>query len=213
MFRRRDTRSIFRVLAEAIWPRGGWARAFQYVKLRLRRLPGTPEEIARGVFAGTFVVFLPIFGLHFIAAAIIAKLMRGRILAALLATFVGNPLTYVPIAVLSLRLGYLMLGIPRPPDLTRDVFRHFRGATRDLWHNFKALFTPERAEWDRLMVFWDTVFFPWTIGALLPGVFFGLVAYILTVPVIRAYQARRLTRLRKKMEKLRAQAGARVGDS
>ena len=129
MFRRRDTRPIYRWLADALWPRGGWARAVQYIQHRLRRLPGTPEEIARGVFAGVFVVFTPFFGLHFILAVIIAKLMRGRIIAALLATFVGNPLTYLPIAVLSLRLGYFLLGIPRPPGLTRDVFDQLGAAS------------------------------------------------------------------------------------
>lgn len=178
----------------------------------MRRLPGTPEEIGRGIFAGVFVVFTPLFGLHFIAAALLAYIMRGRILAALLATFVGNPLTYFPIAVISLRLGYVLLDIPRPPGLARNALESFNAATGDLWHNFKALFTPERAEWDGLIVFWDTVFLPWTVGGLLPGVFFGLVAYYLSVPVLRAYQARRSARLRKKMEKLRAQAGAQARD-
>jgi len=200
-------------LAEALWPRGGWARATQYVKHRLRRLPGTPEEIGRGVFAGVFVVFSPFFGLHFIMAALLARVMQGRILAALLATFVGNPLTYVPIAVVSLRLGYLMLGIPRPPGLTRDVFDHIGSAGADLWHNFVAIFTPERMEWDGLITAWHTVFWPWTVGGLLPGVVFGLLGYFLTVPVIRAYQARRSVRLRKKMEKLRAKAGASKQES
>jgi hypothetical protein len=92
-------------IAEALWPRGGWARAFQYVQHRLRRLPGTPEQIARGIFAGAVTVFTPLFGLHFVVAAILAKIMRGSILASLLATFIGNPLTYVPIAIISLQTG------------------------------------------------------------------------------------------------------------
>jgi len=93
VFKRRDSRSILRVVAEAFWPRGGWLRAFHYVKHRMRRLPGSPEQIARGVFAGAFTVFTPFFGMHFVVAAILAKSMRGSILAALLATFIGNPLT------------------------------------------------------------------------------------------------------------------------
>lgn len=212
VFRRRESRPFFRMLVEAVWPRGGWARAVRYLQLRLRRLPGTPEEIARGIFAGVFVVFTPLFGLHFLAAAILAKIMQGRILAAMLATFVGNPLTYVPIAVLSLRLGYAMLGLPRPDGLTRDIFRHVHGATHDLWRNFKALFTSDRAEWGRLIEFWDTVFFPWMVGSILPGVFFALIAYYLALPVIRAYQIRRMARLQKKMEKLKAQSGVRGQD-
>ena len=212
MFRRRDTRPVYRLIADALWPRGGWSRAVQYIQLRLRRLPGTPEEIGRGVFAGIFVAFTPFFGLHFILAAVLAKLMRGRILAALLATFIGNPLTYVPIAVLSLRLGYVMLGIPRPPGLTRNVFEKLGAAGVDLWLNLKAIFTPDRAEWDNLIVLWHTLLLPWTVGGLLPGVLTGLVGYYLSVPVIRAYQVRRTARLQKKMEKLRRQTGAQAPD-
>ena len=110
MFKRRDSRSVLRIVAEAFWPRGGWLRAAHYVKHRMRRLPGTPEQIARGVFAGAFTVFTPFFGLHFVVAAILAKVMRGSILAALLATFLGNPLTYVPIAWIALQTGHWMLG-------------------------------------------------------------------------------------------------------
>jgi hypothetical protein len=36
----------------------------------------------------------------------------------------------------------------------------------------------------------------------------GLICYYVSVPVIRAYQKRRSSRLRKKMDKLRRQAGA-----
>jgi uncharacterized protein (DUF2062 family) len=82
VFKRRDQREVGRrIIAEALWPRGGWARAFQYVQHRLRRLPGTPEQIARGIFAGAVTVFTPLFGLHFLVAAILAKIMRGSILA------------------------------------------------------------------------------------------------------------------------------------
>ena len=73
--------------------------------------PIRPHRIARGIFAGVFTTFTPFFGLHFVVAAILARLMRGNILAALLATFFGNPLTYVPIGVVSLKTGHFLLGL------------------------------------------------------------------------------------------------------
>lgn len=208
VFRRRDSRSVLRVIGEFLWPRGGWSRAAQYVRHRVRRLPGTPEEIARGIFAGAFTIFTPFYGLHFIFSALIAVLMRGSIIAALLATFIGNPLTYIPIAVIALRLGYFLLGMDMPPGFTRDVFQHFGAASSDLWHNFKAIFTPAVTHWDGLIEFWNTVFWPWTVGGILPGLILGLVCYYSSVPVIRAYQVRKLARLRKKIEKRRAKSGA-----
>ena len=33
-------RAVSGVVAEAFWPRGGWVRAFHYVKHRMHRLPG-----------------------------------------------------------------------------------------------------------------------------------------------------------------------------
>lgn len=211
MFRRRDTRSFAQAFAEALWPRGGWGRAVQNMKLRLRRMPGSPEEIARGVFAGVFVIFSPFFGLHFILGAILARLMNGRMLAAILATFVGNPLTFIPISLLSLRMGYFMIGLPLPHGIGRNISDQFAAAGRDLWHNFKAIFTSDRAEWDGLIEFWQVVYLPWIVGGIIPGVIAGLIGYYLTVPVIRAYQARKSARLQKKMEKLRAQSGV-AGD-
>jgi uncharacterized protein (DUF2062 family) len=208
IFKRRDSRSLLRVAAESLWPRGGWLRAFHYVKHRMHRLPGTPEQIARGIFAGAFTVFTPFFGLHFVVAAVLAKLMRGSILAALLATFLGNPLTYIPIAYTSLKTGHFLLGTRMRGELDQSIFSSFTAAAGDLWHNFVALFTPERAHWDELARFYDDVFFPWMVGAIVPGLLAGMVCYYLSVPVIRAYQKRRTARLRKKMEKLRAQAGA-----
>lgn len=175
----------------------------------MRRLPGTPEQIARGIMAGAFVVFTPFFGLHFILAAVLARIMRGSIIASLLATFIGNPLTYVPIAFIALESGHFLLGTRRTHgEINDSLFARFGNAAGDLWHNFKAIFTDDRAQWHELEVFWNTVVWPWTVGGILPGIICGIVCYYLSVPVIRAYQNRRVARLRKKMDKLRRQAEA-----
>ena len=208
MFRRRDYRPWYRVIFEVLWPRGGWMRAAHYVKHRMRRLPGTPEQIARGVMAGAFVVFSPYFGLHFVLAVLLARLMRGSILAALLATFIGNPLSYVPIAFISLETGHFLLGTRLHGEINDSLFARFGNAAGDLWHNFMAVFTDQVASWHELKVFWDTVVWPWTVGGIIPGLLCGIVCYYLSVPVIRAYQNRRAARLRKKMNKLRQQAEA-----
>ncbi len=194
-------------MAEALWPRGGWARAFEYVKHRVRRLPDTPEKIARGIWAGVFTTFTPFYGLHFICAAIIAKLMRGNILAALLATFFGNPLTYVPIGIVSLNTGHFLLGTRPVEGFETSLGAKFATAGAELWHNFLALFTPRIAHWDELRVFYDEVFFPYMIGGILPGIVTATVVYYLSLPVIAAYQNRRRKRLRAKLDRLKNPAG------
>lgn len=111
MFKRRNKRTTWQTLCETVWPRGGWARAAQYIKHRVHRLPDTPEKIARGISVGLFVTFSPFFGLHFLIAAMIALVVRANMVAAVLATFVGNPLTFFAIGAVSLNLGRWMLGL------------------------------------------------------------------------------------------------------
>lgn len=211
VFRRRDRRPIWRVLRELLWPRGGWARAAQYVRHRVRRLPDTPEKISRGIWAGVFTSFTPFYSVHFFIAMAIAKLMRGNILASLMGTFFGNPLTYLPIAWSALTTGHWLLGtrmdrtlldVPEGKDFCR-IGCQFGNAFHDLWHNFKAIFTDAKMDWHGLHMFYDEVFYPYMIGGILPGIVAATVCYYLSVPVIQVYQNRRRKRLREKLAQLK----------
>lgn len=191
-----------RAVAEALYPRGGWRRSFGYVKHRLQRLPDTPEKIGRGIFAGVLASWTPFYGLHFIIAAIFAKVMRGNIFAALLGTFFGNPLTYVPIGVVALQTGHFILGRPPGREIETSLGGKFAAAGQDLWQNLWALFTPERTDWRGLGLFYHEVFLPYLVGGVLPGLIAATACYILFVPVIAAYQNRRRKKLRAKLEQL-----------
>ena len=203
VFKRRDRRPIWQIVLDFIYPRGGWLRAFEYVKHRVRRLPDTPEKIARGIGAGVFTTFTPFFGLHFLVAFLIARLFRGNVLAALMATFFGNPFTYVPIAATSLWFGHQILGIrPGRSSSTMSMGEQISGAWADLWRNFLAIFTPERMEWRGLKVFYDDFLFPFMIGGVVPGLVAGAICYYVSVPLIRAYQKRRRNQLQAKLRQL-----------
>ena len=203
VFKRRDRRSIWATVREALWPRGGWARAARYVQHRLHRLPDPPERIARGIFAGVLTTFTPFYGLHFVTAAIIAWVMRGNILAALLSTFFGNPLTYVPIGVVSMKTGYWLLGLGEVAHAHGSIGHKFAKAGEDLWRNLGALFTGAEPNWTGLRLFYDEVFFPYMVGGILPGIIAGLICYYVSVPVIRAYQNRRKGVLKAKLAALK----------
>lgn len=205
-----------RTLVESLWPRGGWGRAAQYVRHRLRRLPDSPERIARGIAAGVFTTFTPFYGFHFFIAALISWGMRGNILASLLATFFGNPLTYVPIGVISLQTGHFLLG-SRPPDhgpQSIPLMQKFLNAGQELWFNLKAPFTGNVPHWDGLKLFYDDVFFPYLVGGLVPGILAGTVAYFFSLPLIAAYQKRRAASIaRKSAARLAAQERAQADAS
>ncbi|MGY3438251.1 MULTISPECIES: DUF2062 domain-containing protein [unclassified Marinovum] len=209
VFKRRDKKPTLRAVWEFFWPRGGWTRAARYVKHRLRRLPDPPEKIARGIWAGVFTTFTPFYTMHFVVAATLAIIMRGNILAALLGTFFGNPLTYVPIAVVALTTGNFLLGTELSPHVERTLMGKFVDAGEDLTSNFWAWIKGAPQDWHGLEVFWDTVFYPYMIGGIIPGIIVATIAYLVAEPLIRAYQARRKGAMKKRIEAIRAKAAAK----
>lgn len=170
---------------------------------RLHRLPDPPHTIARGIWAGVFTTFTPFYGLHFIVAALLARVMQGNIIAALLATFFGNPLTYVPIVITSLKTGHFLLGTEFDESTHRSVVGKFGDAAADLWYNVKIIITGETADWRGISTFYDEVFFPYMIGGIIPGIVVATICYYLSVPVIIAYKKRRKGRLKEKFASLR----------
>ncbi len=110
MFKRRKKQPLVRQLLNLFWPKNGWKRASRYMLLRLRRLKGTPREIAAGIACGVAISFTPFVGFHFVLAAITAWFVRGNILASALGTAAGNPWTFPFIWVSVLYTGRFILG-------------------------------------------------------------------------------------------------------
>ena len=210
MFKRRTPKSWALWAWHLLWPQGGWGRAFGYVKHRVRRLPDDPHRISRGIFAGVFTTFTPFYGFHFFIAILIAKLMRGNMLAALMGTFFGNPLTYLPIGIVSLKTGHFLLGTEFEPNM--NIGRRFGGAWNNLKDNFWAMFSDDVARWDRLAGFYDEVFFPYMVGGLIPGVIVATTAYYISAPFIVAYQNRRKGRIKAKIEEVRMRKAAKKAE-
>lgn len=164
-------------------------------------MPDPAHKISRGIAAGVFTSFTPLFGMHFFIAAFLAWGMRGNIIAALLATFAGNPLTFPLIAAVSMELGSYILGqhvLPLPL-----VLSSFSDAANDLWRNFIAVFNNDPAHWGGLRVFFERVFLPYLVGGLAPGLIAGGASYFLANPVIVAYQKARVARMKKRFAKKR----------
>lgn len=202
MFKRRNPRNFRQKLVNLVIPGGGWGRSTSYVMHRLRRLPDSPERIARGIAAGVGISCLPIFGLHFLGAALISLVIRGNILASLLATFFGNPFTFPLIAIGAMELGSWLLGFDTPAKASEAVAA-FGAIWSELGANVLAIFTTEPFHWEKLAKFgWD-VFAPYLLGGTIIGLICGPIAYFMSLPVIRAYRARRMTKLRERFEKAR----------
>ena len=104
-----------------------------------------------------------------VMAALIAWIIGGSIVAALLGTFVGNPLTYPFFWVGTYEVGHLMLGGGAERARHRPVERYLPDLHDQLWPILK----------------------PMTLGALPVGLALAALSYVLVRPTVNAYQHRR----------------------
>ena len=195
VFKRRDKPPFSVRIREILLPRRGWRRGIEYLAHRMRRLPDSPHRIALGFACGVFSSFTPFFGLHFLLAVAMARAVRANIIAALIGTGVGNPLTFPLIAPVALALGRRILGhgaSGRDYGRVSDAFANAFGGIRE---GIFAMFGHGEAHWHRLVPFFRDILWPYLVGGLLPGLAAGLLAYYLTRPLVAAYQNRRRARM------------------
>jgi len=195
VFKRRVRPSLLSRLREAVLPKRGYRRGVEYLGHRVRRLPDTPHRIALGFACGVFSSFTPFFGFHIIFAAVIARLVRSNIVAALIGTAVGNPLTFPLIAPVALGIGRSILGhgasgedYHRVSDAVVEGFM----AVRD---GLLSLVGLGHSDWGKLVPFFHDILWPYLVGGMVPGVIAGVASYYLVRALVTAYQARRRARM------------------
>ncbi|WP_230426428.1 DUF2062 domain-containing protein [Paragemmobacter aquarius] len=138
--------------------------------------------------------------MQFVAAWAASRAVNGNLLAALLATFNTNPITTPFFAVFAMSFGHWIMGIEKPLTAAY-IGRAFANAGEDLWFNVLALFGPEHARWDGLLQFWNEIYLPYFIGALIPGLVLSAVFYYLTIPLVHAYQKARAAKAKERHDR------------
>jgi uncharacterized protein (DUF2062 family) len=195
LFRRRKPEGFFDRLRTALWPRRSFGRSFQYFIKRVLRLTATPHAIAAGVAAGVFASWTPLLGFHFVLAFALSYVLAGNMVAAALGTAFGNPLSFPFIWTLTFKLGNLLIGVE-----TGAHQRHVNLESLLRHLDVKQL--------------WEPVLKPMLIGAIPPGLISGIAFYILTYWAVRAFQARRKSKLAARARaQLKGLTAARTGRS
>ncbi len=192
MFKRRERRSIFRFFYEVIFSLKGISRAIEYVGIRLKRIPDTPHKISLGMSCGIFASFTPLFGLHFLIAGLLSYLLRANVLASLIGTFVGNPITFPIITVFNLKLGEWILGSSEYSS--DDGGKIFEGFLDFIFLIYKSFFTEGSIGENnvpRMNEFLNGVFIPYSLGGLFLGIFIAVISYFLLRPLVATYQKKR----------------------
>ena len=203
MFKRRERRSIFRFFYEVIFSFKGISRAIEYVGIRLKRIPDTPHKISLGMSCGIFASFTPLFGLHFLIAGLLSYLLRANVLASLIGTFVGNPLTFPIITVFNLKLGEWIIGSSEYSS--GDGGKIFEGFLDFIFLIYKSFFTEGSIGENnvpRMNEFLNGVFIPYSLGGLILGISVAIISYFLLRPLVSTYKKKRdslkARRLKKK---------------
>ena len=204
MFKRRERRSIFRFFYEVVFSLKGITRAIEYVGIRLKRIPDTPHKISLGMSCGIFASFTPLFGLHFLIAGLLSYLLRANVLASLIGTFIGNPITFPIITVFNLKLGEWILG--GNEYSSGDGGKIFEGFLDFIFLIYKSLFTEGSIGENsvpRMNEFLYGVFIPYSLGGLILGISIAIISYFLLRPLVSTYQKKRdslkARRLKKKL--------------
>lgn len=94
MINRRDLPGLVKRVKHFIWPKKGFIRAWKYLAVRLSRMKASPHAIAAGFAAGAASSFTPLLGLHILLGFAIAFVTRGSMIATVLGTAIGNPVTF-----------------------------------------------------------------------------------------------------------------------
>ena len=109
--------------------RQNWlVRRIRLIYLKLLRLRDKPEVVAKGLAVGVFAGCFPFFGLQSLIGLFLATIFRGSKVAAYAATWISNPLTYVPLYIFNYKLGKLLLGTEDTllPALDLESFTAFK---------------------------------------------------------------------------------------
>lgn len=178
IFKRRERLPFWIRVKGLFAPKKGWRRGFEYIGRRVQRLPDTPHNIALGFACGAFASFTPLFTMHIVLAVACAWAFRANLIAAAFGTVVGNPFTFPFIVAIALKLGNWMLG--------------HEGGVEDVGHLTLAYV------WEHSFEFFWSIFLPYLVGGIAPGIACAAVCYWLLRPLVATYQKRRRARLQKR---------------
>lgn len=207
VFKRKVQQPLWKKALTFLWPEKGFARGWRYIRHRVERINDTPGNIALGIACGALASFTPLFGLHFIVAALVAKMLRANIVSSLFGTMVGNPVTFPLIAAGSMSIGSYLLDRSDPETDGEGVISAFVDMANLLWNSILrtvGLGDPETASWAvasaRLHDFVDQFMAPYALGGMILGVPSAIIIYYVTRPAVAAYQKRKLERLKRRRE-------------
>jgi len=138
--------------------------------------------------------------------------LRGNVLASLMGTFFGNPITFPFIATISYRTGQLFLDTSATDGSFYGIKSAIVSGFVGTWQSMLSIVGMSEPAWGQVTHFLSAVFLPYLIGGIIPGLFCAIVCYILARPLVAAYQKTRRARLQKKCAQKQQKSAQRAAD-
>lgn len=164
----------------------------RHLRLKVRRLilwlillRGSPEAIGLGIAIGIFTGFSPFIGFQMLLATFFATILSANRPAAMVAVWITNPFTFVPIYLFTYRVGKYFLPGPQEGDayqiINKIVNKLF---AMDFWEIYNQFLV--------MKTFGRKIFFQLLIGGVIAGLIAGGVSYFLTIRIVRTYRKLKL---------------------
>lgn len=157
-----------------------WRKSFR----RLLAIDDPPERTALAFSIGVCIAFSPFLGLQTIIATLLAVIFRFNKIAIYAGTLVNNPfLTTVPIVLASFAVGALVMGRPLTvPAEGLQLLKEPHLLTGDYWRKLS------HHGWD--------ILFPYAVGGMILSFISSLVAYPLTLRLLRATSSKQVNEIK-----------------
>jgi uncharacterized protein len=156
------------------------------VARRLVNLRASPHEIALGCAIGAFVSVTPLLGVQTILAVLFASLLRASVPAAIVGTFVGNPLSWPFIWASTYAMGLQIVGLEGmfdPATFQHNMLSVWAALVERSPHLLDATVT----------LLWPLVW-PMLAGSIPLGLLTGAVVYYICKNGVQVWRHRRMSR-------------------
>lgn len=162
---------------------GWWQGGRDSVRLLLQQR-ATAHEIALGCALGAFVSITPLLGVQTLMAVVLAFVLRASVPAAIVGTFIGNPLSWPFIWVSTYLMGLQMVGLEGAFD-SAAVQRNIEL----LWN---ALLDPSPQLLDATAALFWPLLWPMLAGSVPIGLLTAAVVYYVSRNAVRAWRSRQM---------------------
>ena len=187
LFKTRKNSNFISKVINFLWPKKGWKRIIKYISLRLKRLPGSPHNIALGFTFGVAAALTPLFGLHFLIGIFLAWLFRVSITASLIGNLFGNPWTFPFICLFNFKIGQFFYTTNDKLDINMKLLSNELSL---LWNAIYKLFI--EFSYIEALTYLNQLKLipPMLIGSLFSIIVVGVPCYFLSRLIITNYRNR-----------------------